>query len=234
MASSPELEQLTLHDPQDLRAVAGMSSLARLRIVGGRCSVRELAALSSLRELVLDDPQTLDGLDLVKQLAVLTVYCFPQVRSLAPIGSLHGLESLLLSTPPGYDASRKCHEVDSLKPLGNLRRLRKLIMRGVLPGDRTLAPLHSLTQLETLEVTHVYCFSLEDHALLARALPNTRGHCLMPFFEASWTGNCRKCGARRVALTAPPPRSPRLACPNCNAERLRRHEAEWNAIARRN
>jgi hypothetical protein len=103
-------------------------------------------------------------------------------------------------------------------------------MRGILPDDRTLTPLYALTQLETLEVTHVYCFTLEDYARLAKALPNTKGHCLVPYFEASWTGLCSKCGGPRVALTGPPPRSRRLACPSCQAERLRRHEAEWNEI----
>src|SRR4030095_8997101 len=101
----------------------------------------------------------------------------------------------------------------------------------ILPDDETLEPLHALTQLETLEITHVYTFALEDFARLARALPNTTGHCLVPYFTASWAGVCPKCGSARVALTAPPPRSPRMACPSCHADRLRRHEARWKEIA---
>ena len=66
---------------------------------------------------------------------------------------------------------------------------------------------------------------------LARALPSTRGNCLRPYYEAHWAGTCRRgCGQARVALTAPPPRSPRTLCPGCDRERLERHVGAWMAV----
>jgi hypothetical protein len=231
VTTPPNANLLVLKEAPSTELLAEQASATSVRIVKSAFDLRVLRDLPHVRELSLDDPHTLDGLDTLKLLTSLSVYCLPRIRSLYPIGALENLEKLLISTPPGYDASRKCHEVESLKPLRSLKKLRKLVMRGILPDDRSLKPLHALTQLETLEVTHVYAFTIEDFAGLAKALPNTTGHCLVPYFNASWTGVCSKCGTPRVALTAPAPRSPRLACPSCHADRLRRHEARWNEIA---
>ena len=105
-----------------------------------------------------------------------------------------------LRFPPGYDASRKCHLVETLAPLARLTALESLTMRGVLPDDRRLDPLHSLKTLRELAITHVYEFGLEDYAALARALPAARGHCLQPSFAASWAGTCKRCGVARVGV----------------------------------
>jgi len=215
----------------DLSALAVLPHLTHLEISGARVNLGGLANLQNLRSLSLDDPRTLDGLESLTQLKDLTVYCFSHIRSLAPVGKLAQLEKLYVSTPPSYDASRKCHEVESLAPISDLKQLCSLVMRGTLPDDRTLKPLHTLTQLETLEITHVYCFGLEDYASLALALPKTTGHCLQPYFEANWAPPCRKCGRRRVVLTGPPPRCPRFLCPDCNSAKLAQHVDKWEAIA---
>jgi len=138
------------------------------------------------------------------------------------------LRRLHLSTPPSYDASRKVHHVDSLEPLGHLRKLESLVMRGVLPTIGGLQPLHRLLLLRHLEITHVYVFPIAEYAQLARALPLEEGHCLVPYFEAPWTGSCKKWGRQRVALTAPWPRTPSVLCSVCNRERLDRHIEVWN------
>jgi hypothetical protein len=232
LTTPPNPNHLVLKEAPSAELLAQHASATSVRIVGSAFDLCALRDLPNVRELSLDDPRTLDGLETLKGLTALSLYYLPRIRSLDPIGTLENLEKLLISTPPGYDASRKCHEVESLSPLRGLKKLRKLVMRGILPDDRTLKPLHSLTQLETLEITHVYAFTLEDFARLAKALPNTTGHCLVPYFNASWAGVCSKCGTPRVALTAPAPRSPRLACPACHADRLRRHKERWSEIAR--
>ena len=218
---------------RDLAALAVLRHATHVQLTGMRSALGALAALPRLEQLHLVDPHTLEGLSAMPRLTSLTIYCFPKIHSLAPIASLVNLRSLLLSTPPGYDASRKCHDVDSLQPLEHLRYLERLTLRGILPARGRLSPLSALTQLRELAVTHVYAFGLEDYAGLARALPATSGHCLRPYFAAHWTGRCRACGRPRVALTAPPPRTPRTLCPDCDRARLERHVANWNDVMSR-
>ena len=190
-----------------------------------------LADLPRLQDLHLVDPGTLEGLEQLQRLIWLTLYHFPKIHSLTPIGTLTKLRSLLVSTPPSYDAPRRCHHVETLDPLGRLSHLEALTLRGVLPGEGRLDALGALKGLGELAITHVYAFDLEDYARLARALPSTRGNCLRPYYEAHWAGTCRRgCGQARVALTAPPPRSPRTLCPGCDRERLERHVSAWMAV----
>jgi hypothetical protein len=213
----------------DLYAVAASPDVTRVKIFGLKQSIAPLTMLASLRDLDLTDPATLDGLDELQQLESLTLYAFPRITSLEAIGALTNLKKLLLSTPPGYDASRKCYEVDSLEPLGRLSRLESLTMRGIVPRSGRLEPIRRLTSLRRVDITHVYMFGLADYAQLAAALPAAEGHCLQPVFDAAWAGACPQCGRPRVVLTAPPPRTPRMACPVDDQARIERHVAAWDA-----
>ena len=213
----------------DLRALSRLGSLETLELSGNPAPLASLADLPRLRRLRLTDPGTLQGLENVRQIETLALYYLPRILSLAPLSALKHLRSLLISTPPGYDASRRCHRVESLWPLGQLQHLRRLVLRGILPDTDGLKPLRSLRQLVEIEITHVYAFSLDDYARLARALPHTRGHCVQPYFEAPWAGQCVRCGGPRVVLTGPPPRSPRFVCPGCGERRLRQHVQKWTA-----
>jgi hypothetical protein len=212
----------------DLRALAALPHARMLQLTGLRITPAALAAASWVESLHLVDPATIEGLENVQQIRTLSIYHLPKIHDLAPIGHLRQLRTLRLSTPPGYDASRKCFEVASLEPLGRLTNLEALTMRGIVPLSGGLEPLHRLQQLQRLDITHVYAFALEDYARLARALPNTTGHCLQPFFAASWAGKCSRCAGDRVVLTAPPPRHSRFLCPVCNRARLDEHVAAWN------
>ena len=227
--------------PQDIVGTAvGLAALTASRPDAETVRVYKLCSsllpfehLSSLRHLEINDPLTLDGLDHLTQLSSLTIYYFPRVHSLHTLSALTELRRLHLSTPPSYDASRKVHHVDSLEPLGQLRNLNSLVMRGVLPTIGGLQPLHRLLLLCHLEITHVYGFAIDEYAQLARALPLAQGNCLLPYFEAHWTGTCKKCGRQRVALTAPRPRTPSVLCSACNRDRLDRHIELWNRAKER-
>lgn len=211
-----------------LSELAALPDLQFLELSGPAIDLSPLAASATLRDLHLDNPARLDGLDRLKQLTSFGLYYLPRIKALDQIGELGELHSLWISTPPSYDASRKCHRVQSLAPLAKLSRLQRLVLRGILPERDRLQPLETLASLQTLEVTHVFDFAVEDYAGLARALPNTSGHCLVPFFEASWAGTCDRCGGARVALTAPPPRTSRTLCPRCQRDRLDAHVERWN------
>jgi hypothetical protein len=215
---------------RDLAALAQVPNETALRISGLRITVQALAGVPWIESLTLDDPATLDGLEALPHVRKLAVDYFPKIRDLSPIGALGQLTSLLLSTPPSYDASRKCFEVESLEPLGRLGHLEELTLRGVIPLRGRLEPLHGLKQLRRLTISHVYCFTLEDYARLARVLTNTTGDCLRPVFAASWAGTCQRgCGQTRVVLTGPRPRSPHVLCPDCNRARIERHVEAWKA-----
>ena len=211
----------------DLYAVAARPDVASVRIFALKQS---LAPLSSLRHLELTDPNVLGGLDQLEQLESFMLYAFPRITSLDLVGTLANLKKLMLSTPPGYDASRKYYEVESFEPLARLTHLESLTMRGIVPKSGGLEPIHRLTQLRRVDITHVHVFGLEDYARLAAALPLAEGHCLQPVYEAHWTGTCPRCGSARVALTAAPPRSPKTACPICDRERIERHLTAWNWV----
>lgn len=212
----------------ELEELAALPDLEFLELSGVEVDLSPLAAVAPLRHLHLDNPARLDGVDQLQQLTSFGLYYLPRITSLDQIGQLGHLHSLLISTPPGYDPSRKCHRVQSLAPLATLGLLQRLVLRGILPERDRLRPLERLAGLQTLEVTHVFDFTVQDYARLARALPNTSGHCLVPFFEASWAGTCNRCGGARVALTAPPPRTPRMLCRACQRDRLDAHVERWN------
>jgi len=214
----------------DLYAVAARPDVTRVRIFGLKQNLAPLAPLTSLRHLELTDPYVLDGLDQLEQLESLMLYAFPRITSLDLVGSLANLKKLTLSTPPGDDASRTYGEVDSFEPLARLSSLESLTMRGIVAKSGGLEPIHRLTQLRHVDITHVHVFGLEDYARLAAALPLAEGHCLQPVQEAQWAGTCPRCGSARVALTAPPPRSRKTACPICDRERIERHLAAWNWV----
>ncbi len=215
----------------DLYAVAARPDVTRVKIFGLKHNLAPLATLASLRQLDLTDPHTLDGLERFEQLETLTLYAFPRITSLDVVGTLHNLKKLMMSTPPGYDASRQCYEVESFEPLAALANLETLTMRGIVPKAGGLDPIGRVTNLRRVDISHVYVFSLEDYARLAAALPLAEGHCLAPVFEATWAGACPSCGTARVVLSAPPPRSPRTACPVCDQARIERHVAAWNAVS---
>jgi hypothetical protein len=218
-----------------LSTVAGLRDrpdVTRLRIGGLTQNLAVLEPVRQLRELDLLDPETLDGLDRLQQRESLMLYALPQIKSFDTVGKLANLRTLMISTPPGYDASRKCYEVETLEPLAQLSHLERLTMRGILPATGRLDPIRRIKSLRHVDISHVYAFDIEDYARLARALPAAEGHCLQPVFEAHWTGVCSRCGSRKVALTAPPPRTARTACPVCHAARIARHLAAWNVVAK--
>lgn len=216
-------------EDEQLDRLSRIPTLTAVELVGVKRSLAPLASSASLRQLRLTDPATIDGLDRLGAIESLALYCFPRIKSLEPLRHLRNLRRLLLSTPPGYDASRRCHTVVSLAPLGALSNLEWLLLRGILPARGRLDPLRALHAVDTLEISHVFAFTIDDYAALARALPRASGRCLRPYSEAPWAPACRHCGGVRVGLTAPPPRSPRALCPICQPRKLAAHVARWKA-----
>lgn len=218
----------------DLEFFARCSSLTCLCLVAPRItSLAPLGALSGLDALELDDPPTLSELERLTNLKCLVLRHFRRIKSLAPLGALPSLRAVSMSTIPSWDASRRCLEVDSFEPLSGLSNLESLCLIGVKPLDRRLDPLQRLAQLKYLHISHEFQFQLEDYAALARALPNTSGHCLLPYYALPQLPLCCKCcGGDIVFLTGPRPRSRRQLCPICDELKLQEHERQWTDAAR--
>lgn len=192
-----------------------------------------LRANQSLRILQVSEAHSLRGVDLLSQVRELVLIHIPQVHSLEPLAALRDLQFLTISTPPGWDASRRCLEVDSLEPLSGLNALVSLSLCGVRPIHGRLQPLHKLTGLLALSISHVYSFDLRDYAALAAHLPNTAGDCLRPCFSFGFELPCRKCGNQMIGLTGSKPRARRFLCLTCDRGRLLEHFDAWNKAAGR-
>ncbi len=186
-----------------------------------------------LRVLYLSEVHALRGIEHLAQVRELVLYHLPKVHSLEPLAALSGLQILTISTPASWDVSRKCIEVDSLKPLRTLKRLISLDLCGVRPREGGLRPLWELTKLQRLEISHVYTFGLQDYAELAAHLPGAVGSCLRPCFRMGFATPCRRCGKQMVCLVGARPRAHRLLCVDCDRIRLEAHIEAWRASSLR-
>lgn len=201
--------------------------------VVGDSDLSFLRANQSLRILQVSEAHSLRGIDLLTQVRELVLAHSPKVRSLEPLAALHDLQFLTITTPPSWDASRKCLEVDSLEPLSGLNALVSLSLCGVKPIHGRLQPLQKLTGLRSLSVSHVYIFNLRDYAELAAHLPNTVGACLRPCHSFGFDLPCRKCGSQMVGLTGTGPGARRVLCLSCDRPRLLEHFDAWSKAAGR-
>ena len=217
----------TQHDVEAIATIPAITcvSLAMSRIT----SLAPLSKLSGLESLELDDPPTIAGIEGSISLKCLVLRHFRRITNLAPLSSLSNLRAVSMSTIPSWDASRRCLEIDSLEPLRKLINLESLRLMGIKPLDRRLDPLHDLTNLKYLHISHEFQFQLEDYAALARALPETSGHCLLPYYTIPQLSlRCKRCDGEIVFLTGPRPRTRRQLCPVCDERKLQRHERQWN------
>jgi len=217
----------TQHDVEAIATIPAITcvSLAMPRIT----SLAPLSKLSGLESLELDDPPTIAGIEGLISLRCLVLRHFRRITNLAPLSSLSNLRAVSMSTIPSWDASRRCLEIDSLEPLRKLINLESLRLMGIKPLDRRLDPLHDLTNLKYLHISHEFQFQLEDYAALARALPETSGHCLLPYYTIPQLSlRCKRCDGEIVFLTGPRPRTRRQLCPVCDERKLRQHEGQWN------
>jgi hypothetical protein len=214
-----------------LESLSQIPALAVVRLVEPRITtLAPLRRLPNLQALSLEDPPVLHGLERLQNLRCLTMRHFRRINSLSAVADLPELRALSLSTIPSWDASRRCLQVESFEPLRKAAALESLALMGVWPQDGRLDALHGLVKLQFLHISHVYGFSLEQYAALARALPHTRGHCLEPYFALPQLNlRCKRCDEELVFLTGPRPRTPRQLCPKCRVQKLEEHVRQWNA-----
>ena len=194
----------------------------------GRVDLAPIAACASLQHLVIDGAPSLTDLSFLAPLARLRTLYISDARrlDLSTLPVLPRLAALHLSGGNGGMA-----RIDSLAPLARLGTLRHLTIENVRPADGSLQPLASLGRLRELHLPNI--FDIEECARLAGALPHTRGAASTPFYaeDIAFAGTevlfrCDRCRRTRSLMTGRPAA---LLCPECDAERVRRRVARWEA-----
>jgi hypothetical protein len=220
--------------PRQYETVGSLSQLRWLALDHcGEAGLARFGGLTNLSALSLFafKAASLDGVQALPALEYLRVEHAPKIESLAPLGGCGRLRWLWLSTPAGWDASRKTIKAESLAPLSRLASLEHLTLMGIEPRDASLWPLARLTRLKQLGFSHVFTVPMAEYARLAAALPNTRGDCLTASHSLNVRTVCPRCrSADLVGLTAPRPRTKARLCPSCDAAKLAAHEAEFNRL----
>jgi hypothetical protein len=114
-------------------------------------TLRDVGVFTRLQTLVVAgipdaDLEFLRGL---RKLTYLRIVHLPKVTKVSSVGALQSLETLALETLPGWDASGKVTEIESLAPLTRLGMLKHLSLFGVVPRDRSLKDLERCHRLRS-------------------------------------------------------------------------------------
>ena len=180
-----------------------LKDLTNLRILSlETCSkAKSLAAFSGL--------ETLSGLAITH---------FKNVHDLGPLAKLKSLKALAVS---GSMWTRM--KVDSFKPIEELKNLELLHLTNIKAEDESLRPLGELQRLKHLDIANFYPMS--EFAKLSQKLRATECTWFQPYIEIKHM-ECKKCGgATMVMLTGK--RKPTL-CSHCDNKKLEKHVRDWN------
>jgi hypothetical protein len=118
------------------------------------CKYRTLAPITSFRaleglEIATYPDETFELVAELEHLRYLRVLHLPRVTDLGPLSALRSLVTLRLATLPSWDTSDTKSIVRSLAPLAELPALQHLELLGVVPEDRSLAPLEHCESLRS-------------------------------------------------------------------------------------
>lgn len=80
-------------------------------------------------------------------LEYLRIVHLPKIHDLAPLKDLQRLRALSLQTLPGWDASGKVQQVESLEPISQLSSLEHLELFGVVSIDNSLSAIENCKKL---------------------------------------------------------------------------------------
>jgi len=231
LATAPGLE-VVWADPITPDLLRVLARVPRLRAVyvnkAAKVDLSPLGELTSVEHLLVSWANHLRDLSWLARL--------PRLRTLY----LDSMKRLDLETLPTLSMLEALHvgggmwstlKVPSLMPLTRLPSLRHLTLSNVKPLDGSLGPLHQLTRLRELFLPNI--FEIEECARLSVALPATSGRILTPFFSEPSTDadgspvfGCARCGGPRLMLTGRPAS---LLCPTCDAVRIAKRVARWEA-----
>jgi hypothetical protein len=194
VATLPNLEELTLHEPtqEQLRAIGELRSVKRLRITHARPkSIEVLRSLVNVEELVLEYVSGFDDLAPLRSLKRLRALHLENLRRVRDFGGLSGIESLkYLAVYGTTDWKQPIQDFEFLRGLPMLEELAfwEIVTKAPYPA---LLPATSLRHLKRLRLHGSY-LAVEEYALLEEALPGVEG--------ASW-GPYRTVADSRIELS---------------------------------
>jgi hypothetical protein len=239
-------EVLHVRGFKDLSVLAGVAGVRTLRVENARPSelVRLLVLTPGLETLVVGGlhvtdlaylrgvgaPSTvvltdhtkverLDGIEALSSTTSLTLDNVPRIRDLHPLSALTRLRRLRIATLMSRAINGSDQLIDSLAPLEALRSLEQLAFFSAKARDDDLSPLYALRKIPLT-------YSTEQIARLAGVLG--RGADEWPAIVPSGWRACRACGADDEVMLVGARRR-RYACPHCDAERVERHIAAFEA-----
>lgn len=118
-------------------------------------SLKPIALFSNIEELVIGTfpDSNFEFLCDLKKLKYLRVLHFPKIKTLDGLEFLSKLQILSLATNPSWDASGKVQTVNSLEPIGKLRHLKHVELLGVVSKDKSLNGLEKCKNLKSARIS---------------------------------------------------------------------------------
>lgn len=208
-------------------AVCQLPALEGLHIGWGKLtSLVPIRRLRTLTHFHLGSAPSAQGLDALADLPALVDLEISNVRAAGDVGFLAGMAGLRALALSGDSNSIKPLKIATLAPLATLTSLERLSLTTVQLADGSLAPLARLPNLRRLILSNQ--FPMEEVARLAGRRPDVACDGFVASTgPVSWLA-CKSCKQRSMhQLTG---KGKPWLCEHCDAARLARHNAEFNAL----
>jgi hypothetical protein len=190
-------------------------------------TLEQIRHLQKLRYLYIGSStkvESIEPLIALKNLKLLEIENFKLISDFSPFLALTGLQSLAIT---GSLWSRQ--KVDSLEPFASMIWLKALAIDTA--DVDSIRPLANLKDLKSLGIGGR--LPMEEYAWLSAKLPEVECQWFSPYLDLSSLGHspCPKCkNDSMVILTG---RGARTACRICEKEKVEKHEAAFQAIKER-
>jgi hypothetical protein len=182
-----------------------------------------IAALRGLRWFVLGSSTKLTSLEPLRSLAHLHTLELENIKLIDDFTPLQALTSLRRLAVTGSMWTRQ--KIGSLEPFAHMTWLEALAVDTA--AVESIRPLARLTGLKELDLGGR--LPMEEYAWLAARLPGTQCRWFAPYFEMATmnAGRCHRCGNDTLVL--PTGRGSRTLCRMCDAVKVARHVAAFEA-----
>lgn len=208
-------------------AACAMPALEGLYVKwSGITSLAPLAGLRTLTHFHLGGAPSATGLEALAALPGLVDLEIHNVRAAADLGFVQGLGGLRALSLAGESNSLKPLVLPSLAPLAALAGLERLSLSTLRVEDGSLAPLAALPKLRWLGLCNA--FPMAEVARLAGRRPDVECDLFAPSSGPVASIACKKCKGKTLHQTTG--KGLPWLCETCDAERLARHVAEFEAI----